>query len=92
MTGPDTARFTTVWYGMKKLPPGAPVTAMIAYIGVNKGETRFVGPGAAITSHHIAHYLPGADADGDGLPDEGQVPVVGPISLTTEDTRVPSPQ
>jgi hypothetical protein len=91
MTGPDTAKFTTVWYGMRRLT-GAPVTATIVYIGVNKGEAKFVGQGEAISSHNIAHYLPGSDADGDGLPDEGQVPVVGPIPVTTADTRVPSPQ
>jgi hypothetical protein len=92
MTGPNSLKFTAVWYGMKRLPAGAPVTAQIVYIGVNKGEASFVGPGEAVTSHHIAHYLPGADADGDGLPDAGTTPVVGPIPVTTTDTRVPAPQ
>lgn len=91
MIGPRTAKFTTVWYGMRKLPAGSPITAEIVYIGVNKGEAAFTGQGEVVSTHHIAHYLPTSDADGDGLPDDGTSPVVGPITVTTLDTRVPSP-
>lgn len=92
MTGPDTAKFNSVWYGLKTMPPGSPLSAQIVYIGVNKGEIKFTGPGKLTGSHHIAYYLPTSDVDGDGLPDPGTTPVIGPIPLTTFDTRLPEPE
>lgn len=91
MTGSDSGKFSTMWYGIKRLPSG-PLSATIVYIGVNKGEVKFVGQGEAISTHHLAYYLPSSDADGDGLPDDGATPVFGPITLTTTDTRLPLPQ
>ena len=32
MTGKDTVEFNSVWYGLKKLPPGGPTTTEVAYI------------------------------------------------------------
>ena len=92
MTGPDTAKFISVWYGLKTTPPGSPVSAQIVYIGVNKGDVKFTGPGKGTASHHIAYYLPSSDADGDGLPDQGTTPALGPIPITTFDTRLPAPE
>jgi hypothetical protein len=43
MTGPATAKFTSVWYG--RMPAAGPLNASIVYIGMNQGEVRFTGPG-----------------------------------------------
>jgi hypothetical protein len=90
LTSPDTARFNSVWYGITKLPPAAPLSAQIVYIGMNSGEATFVDGQWEVT-HHIAYYLPSSDADKDGLPDPGTLPAVGPITVHTVDTRVPLP-
>jgi hypothetical protein len=83
MTGPDTVEFTAVWYGMKK---GVPFDQVVV-IGVNSGQARFTGPGKSEGTHHLAMYAPGADVDGDGLPDPGQAPAVC-LPATSIDTRV----
>ena len=57
---------------------------------MNTGEGRFVD-GQWEATHHIAYYLPSSDADGDGLPDPGTMPVVGPITIHTLDMRLPVP-
>jgi hypothetical protein len=90
VTGPDTAAFNSVWYGLKKSADPA-YTAEIVYIAVNQGTIRSVGPGKAEGLHNIAYYLPTQDADGDGLPDPGQTPVAPPIQVPTFETRVPAP-
>ena len=85
MTGPDTADFTAVWYGMKK---GVPFNQVVC-IGVNSGQARFTEPGKSINTNHMAFYAPSADADHDGLPDPGQAPVLClPPSVSLE-TQVP---
>ena len=91
LTGPDTARFNSVWYAIVDLPPGAPVGGVIVSIGVNTGEGRLVD-GRWHATHHIASYSPDSDADGDGLPDPGAVPVDEPLTVHTIDTRLPLPQ
>jgi hypothetical protein len=85
MTGPDTTKFTAVWYGMKK---GYPFN-QIVYIGVNSGWGKFTGPGKSEGTHHLAFYYPSADGDGDGLPDPGAVPALCLPAAGTIDTRVP---
>ncbi len=72
MTGPDTCEFSSVWYGMKK---GFPFNQVVL-IGENNGQGRFTAPGKMVATNHMAFYAPSADADGDGLPDPGQAPVL----------------
>jgi hypothetical protein len=88
MTGPDTAKFNSIWYGLKKVSGGM-TTAEVAYIGVNWGELKFVAPNKLEGTHNIEYYLPSADADHDGMPDPGAVPVGG-AQVHTVDTRLPS--
>lgn len=91
MTGPDTASYYAIWYGLRKLGPPSPVSTEIVMIGVVTGELKFVGPGKAEGSHNFALYLPGQDVDGDGFPDEGQTaPVMFPAY--TVETRLPLPE
>jgi hypothetical protein len=87
MTGKDTVKFNSVWYGLKKLPPGGLLSTEVAYIGMNWGELKIIGPDRAEGTHHIEFYLPFQDADGDGLPDPGQDPVGG-AQVYTIDVRV----
>lgn len=77
MTGKDTVEFNSVWYGLRKLAPGGLATKEVVFIGVNWGELKFVAPGRAEGTHNIEFYLPFQDADGDGLPDPGQLPIGG---------------
>ncbi len=72
MTGPDTFEFSSVWYGMKK---GFPFNQVV-FIGMNNGQGRFIEPGTAVATNHMAFYAPTADADGDGLPDPDATPVL----------------
>jgi hypothetical protein len=72
MTGPASARFLSVWYGRMDSP--GPLNASIVYIGVNRGEIKFTGPGKGLTTHQITYYWPLSDADGDGYPDAGATP------------------
>jgi hypothetical protein len=89
ITGPDTAKFNSVWYGTKKVT-GLATTAEVIYIGVNRGDFKRVAPNKSEGTHNIEFYLASADADHDGLPDPGAVPVGG-ATVHTIDTRLPSP-
>ncbi len=90
LTGPDTLRFNSVWYGIVDLPPGAPVSGLIVSIGVNTGDAKLID-GRWHATHHIASYSPESDADGDGLPDAGTSPL-DVVTVHTIDTRLPLPQ
>lgn len=72
------------------MPPN-PATAEVVWIGTDTGELRFVGPGKAQGTHNLSFYLAGQDADGDGFPDAGEVPIVT-LPVTTVETRLPIPQ
>ncbi|MBI2929484.1 MAG: hypothetical protein HYY24_27790 [Verrucomicrobia bacterium] len=87
MTGPDTANFTSVGYGINKVDPPAPFYEQVVLIWVNSGQVKFTGPGKTEVTHHVAYYLPAADGDGDGLPDPGQTPFLC-LPATSLDTRV----
>jgi hypothetical protein len=79
-TGPDTAVFNSIWYGLNQ--------GVVVFIGRSWGTTRFFGPDKAEVQHNFEIYLPSADVDGDGLPDG---PPAAAFGVTSLDTRVPSP-
>ncbi len=85
LTGPSTGKFNAIWYGISN-------TAGLVYIGVDTGEIEFVG-GRILGTHNLVFFLPSQDADNDGLPDPGEVPVSGyPGPVHTIDTRLPLPR
>jgi len=84
VTGWDRGAFTVVQYGLK---PGAAGLPEIVYIIVDSGTFKEIGPGKTEHQHNAAVYLPFQDADGDGLPDEGQAPVAC-VPMTSLETRV----
>jgi hypothetical protein len=85
--GLNTYEKTLVAYGTKKAePPG--VLPEIVYIQVVYGKGVLTGPNTLEGQGTIAFFDPSADADGDGLPDEGAEPIVCiPYALTGK--RVP---
>ena len=87
MTGPNSGKFTSLWYGISNTP--AP---HIVYIGMNNGEVLFLDPGHVRGKSNIVFYLPSADADGDGIPDPDAVPLAPPFTVNTDDTRLSLPQ
>jgi hypothetical protein len=87
MTGPNTANYSIVGCGRKKLNPPTPFEEQVVLIWVDSGQITFTGPGKAQVTHRVAYYHPAADADNDGLPDPGQTPVAC-LPATTLDTRV----
>ncbi len=87
MTGPDTGNYTIIGYGRKQLDPPTPFQEQVVLIWVDSGRLDFIGHGKMQVTHRVAYYHPDADADGDGLPDPGQTPVVC-LPATTLDTRV----
>jgi len=84
VTRPNQAAFTTLYYGMKK---GVALPEKV-YIVLDSGTIKKTGPSQTEVSHNFGVYLPGQDADGDGLPDKGQVPIAC-VSYVSLDTRLP---
>jgi steroid delta-isomerase-like uncharacterized protein len=73
-TGLNTYESTMVGYGTKKAElPG--MLPEIVYISVLYGKTQLIDENTMQGEGTHAFYLPSADADGDGLPDEGQEPI-----------------
>lgn len=89
VTGPDTAKFNSVWYGRVATP--GDFSHMIVYIGMNRGTVKSMGPGKTMVTSRIAFYHPTTDADGDGYPDPGSEPMAPPMEFTSIDTRLPAP-
>ena len=84
MTGPDTATFTALWYGMKKVMP----FEQVVFIGVTSGTIKFTSAGKAEVSHFLGFYAPSTDADNDGLPDPGSAASLC-LPAVSYDTQVP---
>ncbi len=87
MTGPDTAKWTLVGYG---LAAGNP--PVIRQIWVAAGTLKFTGPDTWNNSYTLTVYPNEADADGDGYPDAGATPLVTIPGITGTAKRVPLPQ
>ena len=85
LTGPNEAVFTIPNYGIKKVG-GVP---QLVYIVVDSGTIKRTAPGKVEVIHNLAIYLPAQDADGDGLPDQGQAPMVCVPNILSVDTRLP---
>jgi hypothetical protein len=86
-TGPDTATFNSYTYAIRK----GLVTDQIVFVTRTWGEAKTIAEGKLETTHHFEIYLPSADADGDGIPDEGSVPITS-FTVGTQDTRIPPPR
>ena len=78
MTGPDTAKATMVGYAVKKVTPSAqyPFGEQVLWTWVGSGDIKFTASGKTESTGTMGIYLPEADADGDGLPDPGQNPII----------------
>ena len=93
MTGPRTAKFNSVWYGIKNdpevlIPDVLAITGHIVYIGVNRGEIEMLEPGKSRGTHTICYYDPvTSDSDQDGFPDPGATGDCQP-TFQTLDTRL----
>jgi hypothetical protein len=85
VTGPDTAKCFAIWYHVQK---GNPLDEIL-YIGTVDSDVTRLGPGRYEVTHHFAIYPPGADADGDGIPETGSP--IQTFTVTTRDTRLPQP-
>ncbi len=89
MTGPDTVESIGVWYGLREPSATLPgvVSADIVYIGIDKAVFEFETPDRMLGVHIIEYYTPSQDADGDGFPDPGEVPVSS-TEITSVNTRL----
>ncbi len=83
-TGLNTYESTFVGYGTKKAElPG--MLPEIVYISVLYGKGQLIDENTMEGEGTHAFYLPSADADGDGLPDEGQEPIACfPYTITSK--------
>jgi hypothetical protein len=94
MTGPDTATFNSVWYGIKHYDEETAlekqISGYIVYIGVNRGTLKYTSPDRADGTHNICYYdAATADVDpADGFPDATAVPFFCPDTVYTVDTRL----
>ena len=72
-TGPDSFETSMVSHSTKK--GKGPLRETVA-IHIGNCKWRLTGPNSNEGEATVANYLPGQDANGDGLPDEGQKPVL----------------
>jgi len=80
-TGPDTFETTLLHYSTKK--GSGPLRETVS-ISVGHVTWKLTGPNTNEGEATVANYLPAQDADGDGLPDEGQEPVLCiPFTVTS---------
>jgi len=90
-TGLNTYESTLVGYGTKtaELPGMLPE---IVYISVIYGKAQLIDENTMEGQGTHAFYLPSADADGDGLPDEGQEPIAClPYTVTSKRVQLMPP-
>jgi len=87
MVSPDTGRWTLISY-MQATPHQPGDLLQSKAIIVSHGTWKFTSNDTAVLNYTLDIYLPSADADGDGFPDEGAQPV---LILPTVDNakRVP---
>jgi hypothetical protein len=87
-TGPNTWASTGISYGTKKVQ-GSP-RPEIVYIAIVEATMTYTDDAKTeVLTGTFAFYSPGDDADGDGFPDEGAMPIwSGPLPTTTA-TRMP---
>lgn len=71
-TGPTTSKGTLIGYGVK----AGELEEEVVYIQVASYEATLVDENTLELSATQSFYLPEQDADGDGFPDEGQLPVL----------------
>jgi steroid delta-isomerase-like uncharacterized protein len=90
-TGLNTYESTLVGYGTKRAElPG--MLPEIIYISVIYGKAQLIDENTMEGNGTHAFYLPSADANGDGLPDEGQEPIACfPYTITSKRVGVMPP-
>jgi len=72
-TGPDSFETTMVRHSTKM---GKGPTRETVTFAIGNTKWKLTGPNSNEGEATVATYLPGQDADGDGLPDEGQKPAM----------------
>ncbi len=87
MTGPDTAKWTLVGYGVAAGNP-----PVIRQIWVAAGTLKYTGRDSWNNNYTLTVYPAEADGDGDNLPDAGATPLVTIPGITGTAKRVPLPQ
>jgi hypothetical protein len=81
----NTAQYTDLYYALKTGVPNE-----IKGIAICSGTLTFDGPDRLVLSGMSSYYLPGRDANGDGLPDDLENPPdIGPVPHLVSGTRVP---
>jgi len=90
-TGLNTYESTMVGYGTKKAElPG--MLPEIVYISVIYGKVQLIDENTMQGQGTHAFFAPSADADGDGLPDEGQEPIACfPYTITAKRVQLMPP-
>jgi len=86
-TGRNEAEGTVIWWGLRNTTPSQtyPFEKQLVVIGVDSFSVSLMAPGKTQVTHRMKFYDPSADADGDGLPDPGQVPVFTAAPFVSQD-------
>ena len=86
MINRDTERWTLVGYAQAKGPNNE---LQIRAIAIAFGTLQFIDPDHVVIQTTLTVYPAAADADGDGMPDPGAVPVITIPGITETGQRVP---
>lgn len=86
MINRDTARWTLVGHAQAK---GPNKELLVRAIVVAFGTLQYIGPDQDVIHATLTVYPAAADADGDGMPDPGAVPVATFPGITETGRRVP---